>query len=282
MLGVWIESHCIKTPKDEWPLPSWCENPNFRFFLSSFGALGYVLTSFGRDVAIIFYAHLLSPFKFQKDITIALSDLLWRAEIEFPLARMCAINTDDASKLTWPMNDFPNIPYQTVEFTPTRDHAYTTAENVMDIHGYICGSKHCKKKAYVIPMTEWSKYWVGRAKLICPGCKTTFTNRETKPGAPLEFARSMFGFPIFGLWDCPQRQFGKQGLVDRILALTQAQDLLIQGLIPEHTSRYIKFLQLIKECTFTLVPTLDIDLLWHTHQLSPVAYDKYCKTQVGR
>ncbi|KAJ6048035.1 hypothetical protein N7460_004182 [Penicillium canescens] len=237
---------------------------------------------YSRDVAIIFYAHLLSPFKFQSDIVSSFWMLWWKAEIEFPLARMCAINTDNASKLAW-MYQYPNIPYQTVEFTPTGDHAYITAENVMDIHGYRCGSKHCKKKAYVIPMTEWSKYRVGRAKLTCPGCKTTFTNRETKPETLHEFSRAMFGFPVFNLWDSPQRQFGKQGLVDRILALTQVQSLIpVQGLIPDHTSRYIKFLQLIKESKCTLVPTLDIDLLWHTHQLSPVAYDKYCKTQVGR
>ncbi|CAG8928203.1 unnamed protein product [Penicillium salamii] len=175
------------------------------------------------------------------------------------------------------MRLYPNIPYQTVEFTPAGDHAYITAENAMDIHGYRCGSKHCKKKAYVIRMTEWSKYRVGQARLICPGCKTTFSNRETNHETLLEFSRAMFGFPVFDLWNSPQRQFGKQGLVDRILALTR-----VQGLIPDHTSRYIKFLQLMKEYKCTIVPTLDIDLLWHTHQLSPLAYGKYCKTQVGR
>ncbi|KAJ6000280.1 hypothetical protein N7481_000689 [Penicillium waksmanii] len=254
MLARWIGSHGVKTPKDEWPLPPW-------------------------DVAIIFYAHLLSPFKFE--IAIA-SDfqILWKAEIEFPLTRMRAFNTDHASKRAW-MNEYPDIPYQAVEFTPAGDHAYITAENVIDIHGYRCGSKHCKKKGtYVIRMTEWSKYRVDRAKLICPGCKTTFTNRETKPiarpAALLEFSRVAFGFPVFDLWDSPQRQFGKQGLVDRILALTQVQGLIpIQGLVPDHTFRYLKFLQLMKESKSTLVPTLDIDLLWHTHQLSPVAYGKY-------
>ncbi|CAI7566607.1 unnamed protein product [Penicillium manginii] len=255
MLESWIGSHGVKTPKNEWPLPPW-------------------------DVAIIFYAHLLSPFKFESDIASSFQ-ILWRAEIEFLLARMRAVETDNASKLAW-MNEYPNIPYQTVEFTPDGDHAYITAENVLDIHGYKCGSKHCKnKETYVIPMNEWSKYRVGRANLICPGCKTTFTNRETKPIAKptalLEFSRVAFGFPVFDLWDSPQRQFGKQGLVDRILALTQ-----VQSLVSDHTFRYLKFLQLIKESKSTLVPTLDIDLLWHTHQLSPAAYNKYCETHVGR
>ncbi|KAK9853403.1 hypothetical protein MYU51_006475 [Penicillium brevicompactum] len=230
-----------------------------------------------RDVAIIFYGHLLSPFKFHSDAMIDSSyGTLWLAEIEFPLARMCAINTDDASQRVW-MRWYPNIPYQIVEFTPAGDHAYITAENATDIHGYRCGSKHCKKKTHVIRMTEWSEYRVGRARLICPGCKTTFSNRETNRETLLESSRAMFGFPVFDLWNRPQRQFGKQGLVDRILALTP-----VPGLIPDHTSRYIKFLQLMKDVKCTLVPTLDIDLLWHTHQLSPLAYGKYCKTQVGR
>lgn len=236
----------------------------------------HVLTYFGRDVAIIFYAHLLSPFNFQSDIE-SNFQRLWKAEIEFPLARMRSINTDKASERVW-MKEYPGFPYQAVEFTPAGDHAYITTKNIMDIYSYKCGSKHCTKKgAYVIRMTEWSKYRVGRAKLICPGCKTTFTNRATEPHTLLEYSRAAFGFPVFNLWDSPQRQFGKQGFVDRILALTQ-----VQGLMPDHVFRYLKFLQLMKESKSILVPTLDIDLLWHTHQLSPVAYDKYCKTHVGR
>lgn len=74
------------------------------------------------------------------------------------------------------------------------------------------------------------------------------------------------GSPIFNLWDSPQRQFGNQGFVNRILALTQTQ-----GLLPDHVFRYVQFLQLMKESKSTLVPTLDIDILWHTHQPSPVA-----------
>ncbi|KAH8705709.1 hypothetical protein BGW36DRAFT_422251 [Talaromyces proteolyticus] len=250
-LERWIASYGLKSPKDKWPLPPW-------------------------DVAIIFYAHLLSPFNFQSDIESNFQNL-WKAEIEFPLARMRSINSDKGSERAW-MKEYPNIAYQAVEFTLAGDHAYITTENVMDIHGYKCGSKHCLKKgAYVIQMTEWSKYRVGRAKLTCPGCKTTFTNRAFEPQTLLEFSRAAFGFPIFNLWDSPQRQFGKQGFVDRILALTQAQ-----GQMPDHVFRYLKFLQLMKESKSILVPTLDIDLLWHTHQLSPVAYDKYCKTHVGR
>lgn len=275
-LERWIASHGLKAPRDKWPLPPWCGNPNFRVLPPLLRHREHVLTYIGRDVAIVFYAHLLSPFDFQRDIESNFQKL-WKAEIEFPLARMRSINTDKASERVWTKEN-PDSPYQAVEFTPSGDHAYITTENIMNIYRYKCGSKHCTKKgAYVIRMTEWSKYRVGQAKLICPGCKTTFTNRATEPQTLLEFSRAAFGFPVFNLWDSPQRQFGKQGFVDRILALNP-----VQGPMPDHVFRYLKFLQLMKESKSILVPTLDIDLLWHTHQLSPVAYDKYCRTHVGR
>jgi hypothetical protein len=31
-----------------------------------------------------------------------------------------------------------------------------------------------------------------------------------------------------------------------------------------------------------VVPTLDIDLVWHSHQLSGPRYHKDCKTNIGR
>ena len=43
-LGAWIGSYGIKTPKDEWPLPPWCDNPNFRV-VSYFGAWGVCSTN---------------------------------------------------------------------------------------------------------------------------------------------------------------------------------------------------------------------------------------------
>jgi hypothetical protein len=41
MLERWIRSYGVKAPKDEWPLPPWCDNPNFRvvFPLSGHGGM---------------------------------------------------------------------------------------------------------------------------------------------------------------------------------------------------------------------------------------------------
>jgi len=52
--------------------------------------------------------------------------------------------------------------------------------------------------------------------------------------------------------------------------------------------RYSKFLQLMKRQGpsphkhITFVPTLDIDLCWHTHQLSPRAYREWCLSHLSR
>ena len=53
-------------------------------------------------------------------------------------------------------------------------------------------------------------------------------------------------------------------------------------------SRYSKFLHLMKKKDtisgkyIPLVPTLDIDLAWHTHQLYPRSYRDWCLQHIGR
>jgi hypothetical protein len=50
-----------------------------------------------------------------------------------------------------------------------------------------------------------------------------------------------------------------------------------------HTKlRYIKFMNLMRLQNETVVPSLDIDLFWHTHQLSTLDYDRWCRQWVGR
>lgn len=47
--------------------------------------------------------------------------------------------------------------------------------------------------------------------------------------------------------------------------------------------RTSRFLDLISSSQHMLVvPTLDVDLVWHSHQLSPARYHKDCRTNVGR
>ena len=55
------------------------------------------------------------------------------------------------------------------------------------------------------------------------------------------------------------------------------------GTLTRACIRYDRFLQLFKLYPNTmLVPTLDIDLVWHTHQLSPRRYAAATKVRAGR
>ncbi|KAJ3193248.1 hypothetical protein HK101_005147, partial [Irineochytrium annulatum] len=59
-------------------------------------------------------------------------------------------------------------------------------------------------------------------------------------------------------------------------------DWLERDAIPRATVRYAKFMNLMqKEPGKVLVPTLDIDLAWHTHQLHPLRYQTFTQAQLG-
>ncbi|KXX73709.1 Glycine-rich domain-containing protein 1 [Madurella mycetomatis] len=213
------------------------------------------------DVAVIFYIHLLSPQRYFRDMSVEYPSL-WKAKIEFPVMRLSKLKqhpyTDKASQAEWEKK-FPGIPYQVFEFTddgaPRLRH-----QRALDIRGYKCGSAACSGKAKMstIHVADWAWYRLG---------KTHFAR----------FCRAVFGGPVLGLWDAPLRQFGKGGFVERILSVSAEIQL------PQAQARYLRFLQLMKahEST-TFVPTLDIDLIWHTHQLSPAAYENYCQVHVGQ
>ena len=55
--------------------------------------------------------------------------------------------------------------------------------------------------------------------------------------------------------------------------------------LSDATVRYHKFLLLMKKVQSKrtlIVPTLDIDLCWHTHQLFPRSYREWCLQYLGR
>jgi hypothetical protein len=57
----------------------------------------------------------------------------------------------------------------------------------------------------------------------------------------------------------------------------------VEGTLCRAIERYIKFLKLFRLYPKTmLVPTLDIDLVWHTHQCSPSRYDTGIVETTGR
>ena len=58
--------------------------------------------------------------------------------------------------------------------------------------------------------------------------------------------------------------------------------------VPEHwllmaQQRYVKYMNLVRmNSTAGLVPAMDIDLFWHTHQLSAMTYLAWCTKHIGR
>jgi len=67
----------------------------------------------------------------------------------------------------------------------------------------------------------------------------------------------------------------------RILAL--GPQVVNDGYIATAVQRYFDFLELARQQpSHLLVPTLDIDLIWHVHQLSPVDYRDDCQELLGR
>ena len=69
--------------------------------------------------------------------------------------------------------------------------------------------------------------------------------------------------------------------VGRILAL--GPNIVDDAWIDRAVTRYGQFLLLAKQNPGkTLVPTLDVDLIWHVHMLSPLDYRDDCHTLLGR
>ncbi|KAL2153355.1 hypothetical protein VTH82DRAFT_4510 [Thermothelomyces myriococcoides] len=260
---------------NSWPLPPW-------------------------DVALMFYIHMLSPKRFQKDMA-AEYPTIWGSRLSFPLARLRQHPLNhEPSQRKWEAM-FPNIPYQLFEFEPDREtpHLSTSIKRPLDVRGYKCGSDVCNAKTstdkyQIIPMAEWSAYRLAKRRPpTCPSCGIAFSSQRAGYNSDFaNFCEAVFGQHVFGLWDAPLRQIA---FVDRILAETTTRTTgTAAGSTPKATitlsptqvlayqARYFKFLGLIKaHQSTTFVPTLDIDLVWHTHQLAPTAYDDYCRTHIG-
>ena len=247
-------------------------------------------------MAIIFYTHLLIPSSFADDVA-RIYPNLWDAKVRFPLsqlARQPSHIIDAASELVW-RETYPDHPYQVVTFTPAGHHATLTAAGALDIPGYRCLSQPCFRKSkkskgqrmgrWRVPMAQWSEFRLNNARMLCPSCKILVTRTLiSHPGTLEAVAQAAFDVPIFPLWDKPMRQLGPNGFIPTVLRHLDAEstaDNITTLQAGQH--RYRRFLQLMPgDAVPILVPTIDIDLFWHTHQLHPVSYDAYCRTHIGR
>lgn len=71
--------------------------------------------------------------------------------------------------------------------------------------------------------------------------------------------------------------------VDKMNAHLWIRSPAVEGTIKRAINRYSRFLKLYKLYPTTMfVPTLDIDLVWHTHQCSPLAYFNATRNLAGK
>ena len=98
--------------------------------------------------------------------------------------------------------------------------------------------------------------------------------------ACLELAAKKKGETLNGLVDAVTRQESFAGKMERQLWIRSPG---LQGMLHSSQRRYEEFLGLFRLYPRTvLVPTLDIDLVWHTHQCSPDQYHASCMSRAGR
>ncbi|KAK0716364.1 hypothetical protein B0H67DRAFT_645999 [Lasiosphaeris hirsuta] len=224
--GRWLLEKWVLHLQDKakWPLPPW-------------------------DVAIIFYANLLSPSAFKTDIT-KYYPTLWTAGISFPLSRMQTTLNDAASVRAW-ANVYPGTPYQIIEFTPRGDQAFLIRNYVMDIPGYKCKSGLCKWRSgtIAIPMIRWVPFWAGRVPLTCISCGAAYNrSRSIHDSAGRRQMKTVFSLHLFDLCASPLRQFGPPaGFVERVLALADSSPYSASNVASTYIERYKCFLELLRD-----------------------------------
>lgn len=82
------------------------------------------------------------------------------------------------------------------------------------------------------------------------------------------------------IFEAVQRQ---EAFVQKMHAQLWIRSPALEGTLRRAISRYLKFVKLFKLYPKTLlVPTLDIDLVWHTHQCSPAQYQASMIQRTGR
>lgn len=70
--------------------------------------------------------------------------------------------------------------------------------------------------------------------------------------------------------------------VDKMNAHMWIRSPALEGTLRRAIDRYAKFCELLRNSKEMLVPTLDIDLVWHTHQCAAVYYGRGMEALVGR
>jgi len=118
----------------------------------------------------------------------------------------------------------------------------------------------------------------------------TISNLPTDETFPPKFSISAFYNPRTFKWDSSSTACFSLDLPEAVKRHTTFAEKITQiyhyDVVPEHMllaaqNRYVKFMNLIRlKVATNLVPAMDIDLMWHTHQLSK-DYLPWCLKHIG-
>jgi Glycine-rich domain-containing protein-like len=215
---------------------------------------------------MVFHAHCLNPFSFTTDYGTFFEGLL-DVGIEFPLERLhtlikTGMSFDKESELQWNTyhlaqgHDTTMIPYQLCNELP-----FTLSD-----------------------MNSWK---AADIYVTCPQCKidavcdlasfTAMRLEERLSNCSICDKSSAFSTNLVSA-SLRQRGFAEKMANEWFLGLDSPSNL------EKATARYRRFMfvDLDMDAENGIVPTSDIDLIWHTHQLFPVEYRKWCFENLNR
>jgi Glycine-rich domain-containing protein-like len=209
---------------------------------------------------MVFHAHCLNPFSFTADYATFFESLL-DARIEFPLARLhtlikASVNSDTESELQWNNyhlahgHDLAMIPYQLctdLPFTLDDMNSWKTADIYLTC-------PRCNIDA-VCDLASFATMRLEERLSNCSICDTSSAFSTNLVSASIR-----------------QRGFAEKMANDLFLGLDSPSNL------EKAIARYRRFMfvDIDMDTENGIVPTTDIDLVWHTHQLFPVEYRRWC------
>ena len=255
-----------------------------RLCLCRHGNLDALSPPTSRDVAIIFHAHCLSPSSASHDLLHL--ETLRSTGLVFPLKRLHAliaaqIWSDPESEKLW--NKTFSSPYQIWGHDPTTDAMRSRGYDEPNLSTCVRDGAKGRKTRLLETRTSLDPAKIRREPLrrrvLMPNLPGFFDLHFVIPNEALTPATCAPELRRPLSIDLVAASLRQKAFVDKITGLRWARNSTSE--LRHAISRYRNFM-LLMENTSGLVPTCDIDLCWHTHQLSLSSYEKWCIRRFGR
>jgi hypothetical protein len=147
--------------------------------------------------------------------------------------------------------------------------------------------RHNPTSSETVDDNEWNRRYPGRPYNLIEGFAIGGENSYPSSRAinssykERQFLQDFISPPPFSL--NLAEALKRQILFARKITSIYLYDPVPEALLRDSQQRYAKFMNLIRiNSVQSPVPALDIDLFWHTHQLSSSNYMPWCKHHVGR